>query len=71
MAGQYFESDYVGNNSIIKTTHKTMHATLYITGHVIKSSRLPPRFSVEEPGYETSSAMDMRHLLVHITSRVC
>ena len=26
-AGQYFESDCVGNNSIIKTTHKTTHAT--------------------------------------------
>ena len=26
-------------------------------GHVIKSSTLPPRFSVEEPGYEANGSM--------------
>ena len=41
----------MGNNLIIKTTHKT---TRYVTGHVIKSSRLPPHFSVEEPGYKAN-----------------
>jgi len=45
----------VGNNSSIKTTHKTTHATS--PGHVIKSSRLPPRFSVEEPGYEAKACV--------------
>ena len=38
--------DYVASNSIIKTT-------LYVTGHVIRSSRLPVFFFAgKEPGYK-------------------
>ena len=45
-AEQYFKSECM---EIIKTTHN--HAR-YVTGHMIKSSRLSPCFSGEEPGYE-------------------
>ena len=48
-AGTAWACDY--DNSIIKTTHKTTHSTSRV--HVIRSSRLSPRFSAgEEPGYE-------------------
>ena len=55
-AGQYFESDCMGNNLIIKIMHKlkTMHAMLQA------------HFSGEEPGYNARKQSVVRLGLTHV-----
>ena len=53
-AGQYFESECVGNNSIIKNMHKTTHAMSQGTWLNLPGS-LPVFLHEEEPGYEAIS----------------